>query len=659
MSKNEAVNKQDAINFVRQFYTNSYNWVNQGFAARWDKLQNAYHSIYPQEIKNRKEGWQSCLYVPETFKVVEVIAAALTKTIFSRRHPVSLDPRERGDELQAELNTDLLSYELERSNFATVFYDVLKEALIYGSGFMKLYWLQKKDKRRIKVVDQRYGMMDELKSGFQIKAGTPKSYKEEIQDIYVKENVQAERVHIRDIFLEPNSTDMQRVLHRTKITFGELLDLAKQGFIDKEAVEELRDLEETSGFESSLKVNQTDGRDLSQKRYDADAVNAPGDPPSNTYPRPVRAQFDRAHSVWEMWAPVPRRFIDLSLDPESDKANEIVPGKILLASGCKFLGAEENPNQSMQPPFLQLSYCRTGGTYGKGVAQMIEGLQEDLNEITNQRIDNVSLIMNKMFVVIEKALVDSGELVSSPGGGIRLKGNPNEMDIQKVFKTIDWPDITRSAYIETQERERQIQEVSAANRVTIGTADRSNDTNQTLGGMELLKQSAEARFMVYAYIIGQTFLIPAATKYIELIYQHYGPERIQKVLGDMPVELLPGEIVARWQAFKPQAPHELCEDYNLVPVDVFSEEDKMRKKMSLANNMQLTAGLLPASNPYPGLKKLYRYDGFENDEILEILGEEQGMLPTPMQNGQGQPSMPQLQEGGPGAPPPPASMFGA
>jgi len=41
------------------------------------------------------------------------------------------------------------------------------------------------------------------------------------------------------------------------------------------------------------------------------------------------------------------------------------------------------------PPFLKMDYIRTSETYGKGVCQLMEGLQEELNEIRNQRVDNV------------------------------------------------------------------------------------------------------------------------------------------------------------------------------------------------------------------------------------------------------------------------------
>ncbi len=662
---NREINKEDAVSYARDFYGVSWQWRSQAFHTLWDKLQNNYLSKYPLDIKAKKKPWSSCLFIPETFKTVEIICAAITKILFGRKRPISIAPRERGDELQAELNTDLLDYEVDKSGFAVAFYDTLKEALIYGSGFMKFYWMEKKDKRRLKTVDERFGFMDEARGacgmGPRVKAGDVKSLKEEVQEVYVKQNVVCERVHIRDIFLEPNSTDLQRVLHRTKITWGELLDMAKAGFFDKDTVDTLKDVIESNQFEQSLSITHVDGRDWSAKAVSPDSASATAQQ-GITFPTPVRPKFDRQHSVWELWAPLPRRFIELDLDPEADTSNEIVPGKLMIASGSFYLGAEENPNQSMSPPFLQLNYIRVGQTYGLGAAQIMMDLQEDLNETSNQRIDNVALIMNKMLAVIERGIVNPDDLVSQPGGTVRLK-MPNsgaDPDVSKIIMPLEFPDITRSAYLETQERERQIQEATAATRLTAGTT--GPDQGQTLGGMELQRQGSSDRFANYAYVMGKTFIVPAGQKFHELIYQHYTPERVQRVLGEQPVEFMPGDIRARWELLKIVEPHELCQDYDFEFTDVFSEENKMARKNALAADMQLTAGLLPQFNPYPGLKKIYAFDGFESDEITDILGPEQPMIDTPLAQGLGQPSQPKLTKAAtedapsPSSPPPGSPM---
>ena len=53
------------------------------------------------------------MFVPETFKNIEIAVASVTKVLFGTPYPIKLEPREFGDLLQAELRTKLLDYDLE------------------------------------------------------------------------------------------------------------------------------------------------------------------------------------------------------------------------------------------------------------------------------------------------------------------------------------------------------------------------------------------------------------------------------------------------------------------------------------------------------------------------------------------------------------------
>jgi len=250
------------------------------------------------------------------------------------------------------------------------------------------------------------------------------------------------------------------------------------------------------------------------------------------------------------------------------------------------------------------------------------------------------MTMNRMFAVVEKFIVDPKELISAPGQFIRLRGH-EETDIRKVFSPIDIPDVSLSAYKESFEIERQIQEVTAANRVTTGTAGLVNDQNKTLGGMQLLRQAAFDRFVVYAYIIGKTFMVKAAKMFNELIYQNISDESVKAVLGQQPIEMLPGQLVAKYQTWKRLPPHEVERDYDFVPVDVFSMENKQDQATQLLNFEQMVAQLLPQHNPRPTLMKAGKLMGLSSEEVLQVLGPDTGPVQNPMQeSGKGLASLP-------------------
>lgn len=613
------IHKAELINFVKDFYRTSFDWRSQAYHSKWDRWERNFRNIYDPDIKAKKEPWQATLFIPETMKNVEVISCALTKIGSGKKRPLALEPREMGDELQAELNSDLLDYYRDKGGYDVTRYKCVKEACIFGSGFMKLFWEQKYAKRR--VVSPVMESQTSALLNFRIRP-QPKGQKSEWQNVLVKNGVRYQHVHIRNIFIEPNAVNLERLIHRDKLTYNELRQMADQGYFDKDSVEELWNIREGNNFE----------QDISPLKYEQ----------NQTDPKLPRPSYDKKHTIWEYNGPLPLKWIDLDMPEDTEKqkkaAEEVTPGIALIASANYYLSSGESQNYDGEPGFLRMDYI-PNDPYGIGVGQIMEGLQEEDNEIRNQRIDNVTMIMNKMWAVIEKYVVEPKEMRSKPAGIIRLKGAEID-DIRKVLMEIPVSDVPISAFRETAEIERQIQEATAANRVTVGTSGTTRDANQTLGGMELLKQAAFDRFTVYAFLIGRTFDVQVAKKTCELVYLNIDPKSLQMILGQQPVEFLPHQYMPRWELWKRLPPEEMNICYDFVPVDVFSQENKFQKSQDLSSKMQLMASVVPGWNPVPALRRLFRYSELSSEEVADIL---QGLpdepIPTPMGMGQGVPSI--------------------
>lgn len=627
----KAIHKKELVEFVSQFYQTSWNWREVSkYHEKWDKWERNYNAIYDPSIKAAKKPWQACMFDSSiTPTNVELTTNALAKILLGKEKPLGIKPREMGDELQAELHSAILDYEVQRSNFVIADYDAKKESCIYGSGFIKIYWRKQTAPRRIQA-PVKESIIEAVKN---MRFPKVVGYKEDVQQVLIKNDPVCEKVHIRDIFLEPNSTGMERVLHRNKnTTYGELLAMSKQKnekgqwLIDPDSVVELARITEGDKFENDLVIIMAD-RGIDD-------------------PKLVRPDHNSKRTIWEYWGPIPKKWIELEMpedtEEQKEKANEILQGKAMVASAKFFLAAEENPTQSMEPPFVQTDYIRTGGRYGIGVGQLLEGIQDQDNEAVNLRSDNASLALNKMFAVIEKHLVDPKDAVSAPGQTWRFKSGLD--DIRKAFLEIQVSDIPLSAYRETAEYERKAQEVVGNNRVTLGTAGQTRDSNQTLGGMELLRQSAFERFTMYAYIIGCTANIKVAKKLMELSYQYRPLESLKRILGVMPVkiinfETLQVETVPKWAAYKRLPPHELELDYDLIFTDVFKAENKAQKLSGIMNFGQFLSSVLPSYDIRPIIKRAAHYNDFTAEETNDILAGIDGPMPTPMAMGQGVPSL--------------------
>jgi hypothetical protein len=229
--------------------------------------------------------------------------------------------------------------------------------------------------------------------------------------------------------------------------------------------------------------------------------------------------------------------------------------------------------------------------------------QDEINEHSNLGIDNMNLIMNKMIAVLETALVNpEQDLVSKPGGIVRLKYGVVD-DVRKGIMPIEFPDLANSFFKHRFDIERMVQEKTGANRVTLGSSGVVKDTNQTLGGMELLRQMFNERVAAYGMIIESAFLMKAADKIYGIIFQEVGeqgPEILKPILGDEPVKIderqdpMTGRvvplIVPRYKAFALVPPEEVSMAYRFKPMGIFSLENKIVKVAQVLDLIKIAGG---------------------------------------------------------------------
>lgn len=577
---NPEVRKQDLLNYVNNFYRASWNWRSQNKHEKWNKWDRNYHSIYDPTKKARKEPWQIAMFIGITVQTVEVICSQMFKTMMAPQPPIQTTAGPAGDPLQAELIQETMDYQLRKSAFGVNFYDTLKEAVRYGSGFMKFYWERLIDTRPRKVplyenAEQVIESATPEAMAGDVPMPSPRMTGFEVQnkEVLLKNQLAARFVHIRDIFLEPNTTDCKHVLHREKISYGEIVRHIKSGaFMD--AREKLEYVVEGDAFEQDVQQAKHDRGYFEQHRE--------------------VSKFEKKHTVWELYCEIPRKWIDFDM-PEGDDAEELVPARVVVASGCALLASERNTFFDGESPILKMDYIRTGEPYGKGVIELIEDEQDEINELRNLRVDNVNMLMNRIIAIIETALVNPKDLVSKPGGVVRLKANVE--DVRKAIMPIDMGDVTSSSFKETFEIERQVQERTGANRVTLGSSNEVRDTNQTLGGMELLRQTFNERLAAYGMIAEATFLLRGAEKIYSLIYQELTPDDMRPILGDDPVEIepppmpgMPGVMVPRFLAFAFVPPEEVNRAYIFKPMGIFSLENKIVKAAQCLDLIKINTG---------------------------------------------------------------------
>jgi hypothetical protein len=613
--------KQEILSYVQNFYRKSWDWRSTRFHERWNRCDRNFHAIYDPTRAAQKEPWQSTMFIDITFQNVEVVTSQIYKTMMAPNPPIQTEAGPAGDHMQARLIQDVVDYELRKSGFKLAFYDALKESVKYGSGFVKVFWEKVEDVRiRRSPIEQtpeqvvQGAPMEALAGQMPMPKPGIMGFEMKPTVVLLKNNLCARWVHIRDVFPEPNTTTWDKVIHRDKLTYGEICKEIKAGrFYDVK--DQLENLSEGDRFEQDI-------QDIKQERGYFDI------------PRDM-SKFEKRHTVWEMHNSIPRKWIQFDIEEGYD-AEELVPAKVLVASGVALLSSDINAEFDGENPLLKMDYVRTGESYGKGVPEILFDDQDEINESGNLGIDNMNLILNKMVAVIESALVNPDQdLVSKPGAELRFRSNVE--DVRKAIMPIEFPDLCRSFFDHRFNIERMVQEKTGVNRVTLGSSGMVKDTNQTLGGMELLKQMSNERSAAYGMVYEDSFMMRLADRIYGLIYQNLSPEDLKPILGEEPVEIAPPPFpgappitVPRFMAFAFVPPEEVGRSYRFKPMGIFTLENKVIKN---AQFMDWTKVFAPVVNMPEAAKYSAQLQG--NDDAEKMVNPMPMMPPPPPPGAEG------------------------
>lgn len=134
-------------------------------------------------------------------------------------------------------------------------------------------------------------------------------------------------------------------------------------------------------------------------------------------------------------------------------------------------------------PFV-MGFCvlETHKVYPDGIAGITKDTQIEINEVANQRVDNVKFAMNKRYFVKRSAQVDLRSLTRNVPGSATLM---NSLDDVKVQETND---VTSSAYQEQDRLNNDFDDVAGA--FSQSSVQSNRKLNETVGGMAMLGASA-------------------------------------------------------------------------------------------------------------------------------------------------------------------------
>ena len=505
-------------------------------ALTWYKLYVGWRAELPKQLKGR-----SNLHIPRTYEEIDTLRARFIKALFSSRPYIDFLPRPREaspellPELEAKAKIAGAIVDDQLAAAVPAFYDFITCFLVYPAAVASVGW--RYETRTVKTKQPKViqpSWMEHVMANIRGMQAQPTITVEEVEQEAVYDDNDIQPVDYFDFWPDPRGRDLDScrfVFHREWCTEKELrmkLDLLRQA----------------GGGQvyepDSWDVLSISGAGLQDGREDRLAVIGLGSDGSQGYWKEPRKGY--LMEVLHYW--------------EDDRHALLVNRHDTLYDG-------KNPyHRHGKKPFIATSFDPLPGEfYGLSAVQLIEHLQAELNTSRNQRVDNISMVLNRMWKVRRNSDVDENELVSRPHGVIYV-------DAQDDVDMVAAPDIPGSSFNDEQILKQDMENVLGVPAVVRG----AESAKQTATEVVTKNTSAGFRFDTKVMLY-ETLCLKRMAYLMDCNNQQFIDQaRLVRIYGQLGME---------WQRVEP---HEVVGEHDYAPagssVDPMANKEIRRQQLN-------------------------------------------------------------------------------
>lgn len=192
---------------------------------------------------------------------------------------------------------------------------------------------------------------------------------------------------------------------------------------------------------------------------------------------------------------------------------------LLLTDAVPVTEAYPHLRPGERPFTVGYSSVEAHRNYPSSDVEQSSGLQAEINDLTNSRMDNVKLVLNKRYFVRRGSQVDLDALMRNVSGGGVMMNDP-----EKDVVTVNTPDVTSSAYEEHNRLAVEMDEL--VGNFSQGSVQGNQNLNETVGGMDKISASASAVQDYSIRIFMETWMEPTLRQLLRLTQMYETDEVI-------------------------------------------------------------------------------------------------------------------------------------
>jgi hypothetical protein len=552
----------------------STSFVDSNYRRLWDDSIRAFNNQHPGDSKYNSEIFKkrSHLFVPKTRAIVRKNEAAAAAAFFSNLDRISVSAQNQNDQqerVSADVMQQLLQYRLTKSiAWFQIVLGGMQDAQIQGASVAHVYW--------------RYSMKRDAKGKL----------------VRHEDKPCVDLVPIENFRFDPSANWTDPINSSPY-----LIHVIPMFAVDVKA-----------------RMTRPDPKGRQWKSYPDSALVADGADDSTRRTR-VGNQQDPAlerrsvsdydivfvHRHIHRWDGTDYEFLTLRsermlTDPE--------PLEMTVFHGRR-------------PYVMGSMMIETHKPMAQPLPNLVKDLQEEINEIKNQRLDNVKFVLNKGYFAKRGKNVDLPALVRNVPGRVVLMDDPTADVVEN-----QWQDVTQSAYLEEDRNTANFDEL--VGNFSSASVQTARSPREPARAMTLLQAPANMLTEYALMTYSETFVVPILRQLV-LLEQHY--ETDQNILN------LAGQKSKQFQKFgMDKVTDDLLEKEMVVNVNVgMGNTDPVTKMQKFLAGINSFAAV--AARPPPGMnlsevwKEIAALSGYQDGERFTI-GNDPEVIKLQQQNQQ-------------------------
>lgn len=460
---------------AKDAFRDSTSYVDTNYRKKWEDSLRAFNNQHPLDSKYNMDIFRkrSHTFVPKTRAVIRKNEAAAAAAFFSNLDTVSIQAANQGDQKQrvsAEVMQQVIQYRLTHTiPWFQILVGAIQDAQVQSACIAHIYWR------------------------FIAKTGTLKAVEDKpCIDLIPIENI---RFHPAADWTDPLHTSPY-VIHLIPMYVGDVKDRMDRPDpkgrtwikYDESVFRQYMGSDDDSTRQARLRLSE-DPTKARSRISDYDLVW-------------VHRHIHRYHGMDYEWYTLAseRRLTD----PE--------PLKQTVFHGRR-------------PYEMGRAVLETHKTMPMSVPDLVRGLQDDLNEVRNQRFDNVKMVLNKGYLVRRGSNADTTTLLRNvPGRIVQVN------DVEKDIKEQEWQDVTSSSYQEEDRVAGNFDELAGNfNPMQVAQQRTPRESERTMLAVAA-PSNLLTEYLLKTFV--ETFVLPVLRQLVLLEQNYETDQRVLTIAGE-------------------------------------------------------------------------------------------------------------------------------